>query len=170
MRLNKNTYLIVSSLIAFCCGIYYFSKTVNHKRAIDLMLTKNQAVDSFRLLRIMYACDCPHWVDYKKYADYQADTCVNKKGFDDYFDDSYYIERNGANDYPNDRNGMVIDFFGKLDTTRRLSKEPIYMNPYPIKGKIIMYSRYKIIEQGVSSPHYPSDYTDSTDLGRLENQ
>ena len=170
MRHNKSIYFIVGGLMIAVYGFYYFSKTVNHKQPIDLIPTENQDVDSFRLMRIMYACDCPHWVDYKKYIDYKADTSVNKKGFDYYFNDSYYIERHGARDYPDDRNGMVIDFFGKLDTTRRLSKEPIYMDSYPIKGKVIMYSRYKIIDKGISQSDYPPDYRDSTDLGLPENQ
>ena len=75
-----------------------------------------------------------------------------------------------AKDYPEENIGVIIDFFGKLDTTRRLSKEDIYMNSEPIKGKVIMYSRYKVIDRGVPRSHYPPDYSDSTDLGRTKNQ
>lgn len=42
MRLKKNIYPIISSLIALGCGIYYFSKTVNNKQSIDLGRPENQ--------------------------------------------------------------------------------------------------------------------------------
>jgi hypothetical protein len=170
MKLNKNNYLFFCILIALIFSFYYSIKMTNYKPLIDLESIENKDVDSFRLLCMVYACDCPNWVDYKKYTDYQADTSANKKEFDVYFNDSYYIERNGAKDYPKENIGLIIDFFGKLDTTKRLSKEDIYMGTEPIKGKIMMYSRYKIIEQGLSHPYFPPEYTDSTDLGRPENQ
>lgn len=170
MRFNKKIYLVVGSLVMVICGLYYVKKTVYVKQSAGVIPTENKDVDSFRLLCMLYACDCPNWVDYKKYTDYQADTSMDKKEFDTYFNDSYYIEGKGATDYIEGNIGLVIDFFGKLDTTRRLSKEDIYMDAEPIKGKIFMYSRYKIIDHGVSRPHYPPDYTEPTDLGRPENQ
>ena len=150
MRKNrKNSCYDLWVLTVLICVFFSCGKVVKNEQLSGSTSIEHKD-DSFRLVYTVSACDCPDWVDYKKSEQYKADLNPNKKQFDTTFEDSYYIERNGTNTYPELKMGMVVDFFGKLDTNKRLSKEAIYMDPNPIKGKIIMYSNYKIIKQGIT--------------------
>jgi hypothetical protein len=48
-------------------------------------------------------------------------------GFDALFNDHYYLEQAGGISYPLEQHktGVVVDFYGQIDTIRRLSKEPL---------------------------------------------
>jgi hypothetical protein len=127
--------------------VFNYTKNGGNKKTPGLEPITHQGLDSFRLVYTILACDCPNWVDYRKRMEYEADSNPNKKEFDSMFNDSYYIERKETSDVPEGKAGMVVDFFGKLDTNRRLSKEDIYMDPEPIKGKVVMYSKFKIVKQ-----------------------
>lgn len=164
----KSKFIIICVFL-FCIYLFHVY-TVNHNQ--KYLPIVNKGIDSLRLICIMYACDCPNWVDYNKYMKNEEDINLNKEQFNTTFDDSYYIEREdlGLGNCLVEQNGMVVDFFGKLDTFKRLSKENIYMDPNPIKGKVVIYTDYKIIDKGFPKTYYPPEYTDSTDLGRPENQ
>lgn len=141
-------FLLALPLIILGCnnGISTYQNSQSSIDCVDEAIFQKQ--DTFRLMCVNYACDCPAWVDYKKYMQYLKANNIEGGGFDTLFNDHYYLEQAGGIPYPleQDRAGIIVDFYGQIDTIKRLSKEPIYMDPEPIKGKIMMYKRFRTIQ------------------------
>lgn len=104
-------------------------------------------LDTLTLINLGYACECPDWFDYHVYESLGRDE-RDKISHELDFQNSYYIERHDSNSLLcNDYSRRIVEFIGKIDTTPRYSKDEDYQEPSPPKGKVFIYSSFRVIEK-----------------------